>query len=176
MSDIQTAVESIRRLAVQYQDMLVAADALESIGSVEQATREATAARAAAEDARDKALLELDAIVVHVQESKGEAEQIIAAAQKQANDIKDAALSNAQQAAEASKAVAAATVQDAEAKAAEALSGVSAQLSVLQAKLTELNDAVAAAEQAKADAEDATAAAQAKLDAIRDQIAKLVAA
>lgn len=59
MGNKMQAAESIRRLAVMFQGMVEAADTLEAIGSLEQATGEAQAARAKAEAARDAVLGEV---------------------------------------------------------------------------------------------------------------------
>ena len=71
-----TAADSIRRLATQYQDMMAAADLLEEIGSLEQASKEAKAATHDANVDRASALAEL-----------AEAREAVAKAQADATDI-----------------------------------------------------------------------------------------
>ncbi len=59
MTQAHEAADAIRRMAKFYQNMQFAADTLERIGSLEQATQEAKAATLDAQTERDKALSEL---------------------------------------------------------------------------------------------------------------------
>lgn len=85
------AVESIRRLAMQYQGMIEAADTLEALGSLEQATDEAKAAQA-------KASSELAALTTDIQKAnaylvdlQNEASRVIEISKAQAESIINAA-------------------------------------------------------------------------------------
>lgn len=156
MADIQSAVESIRRLANTYRDMVTAADALESIGSVQQATREAMAARVAAEDARDKALLELSAAQSELEALRKDAESVADAANVRVADIKSSALNEANRIVEAAKASASEYSKAALEKAEKELAAVHADTAAAQA-------ALASVQAKKAEADKEAEAADAKL-------------
>jgi predicted nucleic acid-binding Zn-ribbon protein len=145
-----TAADSIRRLATQYQDMMAAADLLEEIGSLEQASKEAKAATHDANVDRASALAEL-----------AEAREAVAKAQADATDILQQAKFEADIKATDIKIAA---EQEAATIRANAEREAAALLAPAQARLDKL------AGQAR-DVENATAAAQNELGAIRARIA-----
>jgi chromosome segregation ATPase len=171
----QAVVDDIRRLAVTYQSMVVAADTLEKIGSLEQAAAEAQAAR-------DKAVAELDTVRAELLAAQDEAKQVSASTEVFINQINAQAQSIINQASvdaalivEKAKQDALVIALDANVATQASIVAATSQLSTLQAKVNELTDEVAAQEKAKADAEASTSEAQAKYDAIKAQIAKMAA-
>lgn len=87
MSDKQTAAASLRRMAVQYQGILEAADALEALGSIENATKEAVSAREAAEKARDVAKETLASFIAQADKIKEECTTLVVTANADAASI-----------------------------------------------------------------------------------------
>jgi F0F1-type ATP synthase membrane subunit b/b' len=84
MADKFTAAESIRRLANLYKDMSDAADALESIGKIEQITKEQNAQADAARKQADGAKADLALVKDEVAKAKQSAKDIVAKANDQA--------------------------------------------------------------------------------------------
>jgi len=173
MADKFTAAESIRRLAVQYQDMVAAADALEAIGKIEQTTREAESAQAQAEAARNVALADL-------QRTKDEAQAVLSdlaertvAANDQAKGIIADANGQAIGILTDARARADALLLAGQNQASEALTKMSGQLATMQSKLTDLTDQANEALVAKDQAEAAAAEAQQNLANVQAQIRAL---
>lgn len=76
---IQSA-DAIRRLAIQYQAMVEAADLLESIGSLEQASKEAEKAASAARENLKIAEEELASVKAETKKAKAKGDDVIALA------------------------------------------------------------------------------------------------
>lgn len=84
MSSKSNAAESIRRLAVQYQQMVEAADLLDSIGSLEQAAAEAKKAAEAARADTAAARAEADKAKAEAKKSKEKVDKILSDADGEA--------------------------------------------------------------------------------------------
>lgn len=168
-----TAAESIKRLAVQFQDMVAAADALEAIGSVEQATQEAIAARAIAENDRDRALKERDEAKAAIKKHKDDAAKLLSDAKESGTAVIAQAESNAAKMIEEAKAQALAIVQAAQSQANDVVSGVSSKVLTEQLRLDAITKEIADFIAQRDNAEVEAKAAQAKLDKVQDTIKKL---
>lgn len=175
MSDKITVAESIRRVAVMFQNMVEAADMLESIGSLEQAKKEADAARVAAEAARNSSIVEAEKVAQTVNAAKTEAAELIADAKFKASDLEvgahakaDAIIADAQRAADA-------IVADSAGAASQAVAEMTAQIVQMRLTLATLTEEVAKAKTDKEAAEADTDAAQARLASIQEAIRKLAA-
>jgi len=173
MATKQIAAESIRRLAIQYQDMVAAAEALESIGSVEGAAEEAVKARAAAEKERDAVKAELAAAKEKLKDAKADALALVEAGKAQAQEAKNAALDEAAVIIADGKLKALEIIKAAEAQSASATADVTEKLSAMNAKLKELSAEVDAAILKRDDAEAQSLQAQQKLESVQDTIRKL---
>lgn len=174
MADKFTAAESIRRLAVQYQSMVEAADALESVGKLEQTIAEATKARDAAVAEAEAAKDELKAAKDEIKAAKDKAADIVAKANEQALAKLGEADQKAQSildgaAAKANEIVAGATVSADQQKAAVA--GQIAELTSSKLKLEQdIAGLNAAGEAKKKEADDI----ESRLAKAQAQIAKLL--
>lgn len=174
MSDKSTAAEAIRRLAVQFQGMVEAADLLEKVGSIEQATQEATKARVAAESSRDRALETLRTAREQAEQINSDlAESVIDSQRKAAlllNSASDRANAIMLEADQRSKAL----IQSGQEQASAALEQISTQLSAMQSKLTDLTAEVETALRNRDAAWQATELAEKSLAAVQDKIRSLL--
>ena len=168
--DKLTAAESIRRLAVQYQAMVEAADALESIGKLEQTVRQATKQAADATAEMDGAKAELAVVKADVTKAKAKAAEIAAEANVKAMEILAEADRKAQAIIDGANSEAATRLAKADIAKAKQAEDLAAQISNLtSAKLrleqdvNALNVANAAAQAEAVAAEDRIAKAQAKI-------------
>lgn len=173
MTDKATAAQTIRRLAVFLQDINEAADALEAMGSVEQAISEANAQRGAAIAERDAIRTEVEFGQSAVAKAQAEVETAldgcrlqIAQLHADAKTDTENRLQDARAAAEAIIASGQNAAQQAQAQADRKLQSLTAQIDELATQLTDAemrrNDAVTAADEA-----------QARLQNVQDQIQKL---
>jgi colicin import membrane protein len=115
------AADAIRRAAKQYEMFVKTAEALDRVGSFEQAAKEADAARVKAASERDQALAELAEAKKQVTEERAAAKKARATAQQQAETLlaeaKVQAQAEAAKQAEAAAAAASKVVEDAQALA-----------------------------------------------------------
>lgn len=111
MSKINHA-DAIRKLAIQYQAMVAAADALESIGSIEQATKEATNALTKARKDAEVAKGNLATVEAQIRAIEDQAASVIAQARDESKAIIEAAKADAKKQADA-------TIKRAESRAAK---------------------------------------------------------
>lgn len=91
-------IEQCKALGAQYASVIAMADLLENLGSIEQATSEATAARISAVDQRDIAIAALaisNGLLATANEALAQAQNnslaVISAAEADANDLRVAA-------------------------------------------------------------------------------------
>lgn len=171
----QDAANSIRQLAVMFQGMTAAAEALDTIGSIEQATKEAQAATAKAGADRDAALLELDKAKDDITAARQTAEKVMVEAEREANDLIAKANLRAAQIEQAADDAAKVKMEEANKEADASISASRDVLARLQNKIALAEVAALNAQQAQSDAEAKAAAATETLDAIKAQIAKLAA-
>lgn len=171
--DKLTAADAIRNLAVQYQAMVYAADALQAIGSLEQAANEAQAATDDANARRDQALQDLDNAQQAVSAAKEQALSILAEARDTADQTVIAAKSKAETIMANANQQGQIAIDAAAAKANGLVSSVSGKVDDLTAKAQQLGSDIAELE-AKRDAAVADAqAADDKLAAVQSKIRKL---
>ena len=158
------AADSIRRLARQYEQMVVAADLLDKFGSLETATKEAEVARAKAAKARDEAIAAYARTMDDLEAVRKQAKEIAAKAAATAESMVDAAKINAQGIVEAANTAAAQISNTAALKAAE-----SEQAAVQRKHAIAADIAQAIAERASIIAESKDKLTE--LSAIEDKIA-----
>lgn len=91
MATKSAAAEAIRRLAVQYQQMTEAADLLESIGSMEGATKEARDGREVAEKERDAVREDIKKAKADLKVAQEKAKLVIAEAESGAVGVEQSA-------------------------------------------------------------------------------------
>jgi hypothetical protein len=168
-----SVAEDIRRLANTYKSMVEAADAIEQIGSIEQAVSEAKAARKAAEDERDSVLVDLRKAKDGVKKAKDDAEKIVADARSFAEDVAVAARVSAEQVKQSAAEQGQALINSAKAERETILLSITGQAAIHQAKLDVLKEQAAKAEASTALLMTAAEAAQAKLDKVQASIRKL---
>jgi chromosome segregation ATPase len=173
MSNKLQLAESLRRMAVMFQDMVAAADAMEKIGVVEQATQEAAQQRLDAEAARDTARQELTRARQEIERINSDLAERVVAAQEQARGIVAGAESRSEEIVEAAEAKAREIVVTGQAQASDELANMANQLAAMQAKLTELTEEANAAILVKDKAEAEAREAEAKLGKVQAQIRKL---
>lgn len=87
MSQAHDAADAIRRLAKQFENMAYAADVLEKIGSLDNATAEAGRARLEAETLRDAALAAKAEAEAGLTAVKAQADQIVETAREAAAGV-----------------------------------------------------------------------------------------
>jgi cell division septum initiation protein DivIVA len=175
MSDKITVAESIRRVAVLFQNMVEAADMLESIGSLEQAKAEADAARAAAESARNNAIVEAEKVAQEVNAANLESASVMASARKDAESVLTDAKAKADALIAAAHRDADTLIVAASSDASKAADAMTTQIAQMRSTLELIDAATADSLSKKAEAEQAAADAQAKLESIQDAIRKLAA-
>jgi len=170
------AAEDIRTLAGRYKGIMALADSLTGLGSIEQATSEAIAAREVAEGARDKArtdaakaknnMAAAEANAVYIgQEAKAQADDIVAKAQAIATSIEaDARLK------------ATGMTQSAGLKCAEMVEQANAQVAVIGVCIADAKAELAEAESGAEIAGDLADKAEAKLAKVQAAIRKLAEA
>lgn len=174
MADYASAVSSIRRLAMLYRDMEVAAEVLEKIGSGEQAVAEVTRAldkvRGELADTQDK----VDEANAQVVQAERAADKVIAAANGVANEVIEKAKSEAEdilaEAKSEAEAVRGEVLHAAEAERAELVD----EIELHRGDLTSLDDEIASKRKELEAAVTALAGAQAKLDAMRKAAADVL--
>lgn len=174
MADKFTTANSIRNLAVMFEGMVAAADTLDKLGSIEQATKEAQSATASAQLERDQALNQLAKAKDQLAASKQAAAMLDQAAAESSANI----VAQANQAADNIKAdayaKATAMIDDAAIKANDQASSFNGQLAVLQGKVDALMTEVAEISARKLDMQSAAEVAEARLIKVQSQLRKMV--
>lgn len=87
MSKFTEAADAIRTVAQRLEGFRIAADALESIGSVDQAAKEAAKARDAAQTERDAVLAELTKAKAELAKARDKAKDLVKDAEAKAVEI-----------------------------------------------------------------------------------------
>lgn len=176
MSDLITAAESIRRLAVQYQGMLQAADALESMGQIEQTTAEALKVQADAIAGRDAVLAEIADIKASANEgiriSTAQADSIIQDALSKASGIVESSTGTAKTMLDQARTQAEQIKADAQALADSNTATLQSQIANLIASRDSLTADVGALNVTLDASQTALAASESKLSAIKAAIAQ----
>lgn len=168
MADKFTAAESIRRLALQYQAMVEAADALEAMGKLEQSTREAGAAKDQAEADRNAALADLKKAKDDVKAAQLKVVDIVA----RANDQSTAILQEADQKAQAIVDGGAVKANEMIAAAADT---VQAQTNAIAGRVAQLTATKVGLEQDVAGLNQAAAAKVVEVEELEKRLAKVQA-
>lgn len=178
MTQAHDAADAIRRLAVQFQNMQYAAEVLERIGSLENATNEATKAKEKAEAERDVLLNEAkaatDAAAQSIADAAQTVEGLLKSANQQASEIVAAATAKGQDAFE--RAIASAN-REAQAIVAGATRNAEEAVQLLgetQGRLDLLNGHIQAGEDALSSLNTQASEAETRLAAAKESINKLL--
>lgn len=174
MASKSTAAESIRRLAVQYQQMVEAADLLDQIGSLENATKEAEKARADAvaeaeaakadtAKAKDEAKKAKDKVAAIIAEAEGKALEIVQAAEIKGQEVVASAVARAD-----------AAVSKAAVDVADATAGVASRVAELTTTKLRLEQDVASLQNAISAKQAEAEGIEARLAKAQAQVAKLL--
>jgi chromosome segregation ATPase len=164
-TNLNQAADSINRLALLYQDMVVAAAALTALGSLEQATGEAQARLDSVRADGDTAVAALAVATQKVVDAHTAADSILADARSVAATATAAANEEAARVTQAAKDAADKVIADATAAATELTQGAQARTDSELERLTEL--------QAQSNTLAAQiVAANAELATVQDNIAK----
>lgn len=176
MSKYLVAADAIKKMAIQYKNIVAVAEALEMVGSVENAEKEARSATKDAQLERDQALNQL----AKAKEQVSAAKQTVVALEQAAKDSAASIVEQANQAADKIKAdayaKATAMVDDAAIKANDQASSFNGQLAVLQGKVDALTIEVAEIGAKKLDMQASAEAAEARLIKVQSQIRKMAEA
>ena len=175
MTDKSIAVEAIRRLAFQYQQMVEAADCLESFGNLETAIEAAKSAKVLAESARDVAIAERDSAVAWLAQSQADAELIGDNAREHAQNIAAEANRLSAEMLHAARDRCDDLLRVSQEKADTTLGNTVNQLSTLQLKVNEMNKQIEELAVIKTESQAQADAAQANLQVVQEQIRKLQA-
>jgi hypothetical protein len=173
MTKAHDAADAIKRMAKQYELMKFAAEALEQIGSLEQATSEAQAAATKAAGERDAALSERDAAVLAAQHAQAEATDIVQQSKFEAEVKAADILRSAEAAAETKLATAERNALEMIASASAQVDKMRAAASAIQIEIDKLRDDAQAAEAAAQAATEKANDAEMRLARTRSAIAKL---
>lgn len=178
MTKAHDAADAIRRLAKLYEGMAYAAEALERIGSFENATNEAIAAKEKAEAERDTLLSEAKAATDAAAQSIADAaltvDELLKSANQQAADIVAEATAKGQDAFERAIASANREAQAIVAGAQRSAEDAVALLQSTQSQLILLNGQIEDATNELGELTDQTSAAEARLAAAKESINKLL--
>lgn len=180
MTQAHDAADAIRRLAKQYEGMAYAAEVLEKVGSFENATNEAIAAKNKAEAERDVLLNEAKAATDAAAQSIADAaltvEELLKSANQQASEILAAATAKGQDAFERAVASANREAQAITAGATRNAEEAVAQLQSAQSQLILLTGQIEDATNELGELTDKASAAEARLAAAKESINKLLGA
>lgn len=174
MSNLIEAASAIRQIAVKLKGFELAAEALERVGSFEQAEAEAKAAAEKAKAEAALALSDLEAARKDAEDMRAAGEREKAAAVEEAGQIRRAADEQALAAIEAAKAEAERIIEQGRSKAAEHMRNVLDQVEAAEQKLEEVAARGVERERALVIAENALATTEAKLAKAREQIESLL--
>jgi F0F1-type ATP synthase membrane subunit b/b' len=169
-----TAAASIRTLAVQYQSMVEAADALESIGKLEQITKEQTTQADMARADADTAKVELKKAKVELKKAKDKATDIVATANDQALAKLQEADQKAQAILDGAAAQANGMISAAVDKAEQAAAPVAGQVAQLTSTKVGLEQDIATLNQTALAKQSEVEALEARLAKVQAAIAKYV--
>jgi chromosome segregation ATPase len=175
MSDKITAAESIRRIANFILPMQAAAEALESMGKIEQTIAELERAQANAYAQRDEAVAEMQTAKAQIRAAEEKAVAIVAKANDQAMATLGEAERKAQAVLDAAGANASAIMNRANAHAEKATATLAGQVGQLTSAKVGLEQDLAGLNQAAAVKRAEVDALEAKLHKAQAQIAKLLA-
>lgn len=171
--DYQNATNTLRRMALQYQGIVDAADVLEKLGSLDTATKESIAARDAALEARDRAIEAQKQADLDLEAAKSAAEKVVAEAHTEAEAIVAEARDGAARVVADAEALHAEVVGAANREANQAHEQQYVRAALLDEEIKRLyaqaESAAAARDKAVADAD----AAAAKLAQLQAMIAKI---
>lgn len=162
----QDAVDFIRRQANLHAQFVRVANDLERIGSLENAAKEAVAARAAAEDELDKVRKDVETAKALADKIEADAAEAAKAKLAEADEQAARILATASEAANDKLAAA-------EQAAAEAVAGAKAQADSARAAATAARAAEALADEARSDTEIKLKAAQAEHDKLTKALEKI---
>lgn len=180
MTQSHDAADAIRRLAKQYEGMVFAAEVLERIGSFENATNEAIAAKNKAEAERDVLLNEAKAATDAAAQSVADAaltvDELLRSVNQQAAEIVAAATAKGQDAFERAIASANREAQAITAGATRNAEEAVAQLQSAQSQLILLAGQIEDATNELGELTDKASAAEARLAAAKESINKLLGA
>lgn len=176
MADYSNAVQTLKRLAVQYQGIVDAVELVEKLGSIEQATAEAARARDAARAELATALRDRDAAFVALEGARKEAEDVKAAAAAEVVSARAKAESDAALVLANARARVDEIIGEANARANAAHEAQTLRADLLEQEIGAMEQSAIAAREASAKANaDADTAAK-KLSDIQAAIAKLAGA
>jgi predicted nucleic acid-binding Zn-ribbon protein len=168
------AAKSIRNLASLYRDMEAAAEALEQIGSLDQAAEEAKKAVTLAQaelanlnGKKDDARRKVTEAEEKAEAIKTQAEQQVAETLRAAQERADATVANG-------RAIAEAAIAEAKGKAASAIAAAEDRIAVLRDTGDLVREEVAKLRLERNKAQDELIAIEDKLAAARDELRKLL--
>lgn len=174
MSELIAAADAVRASIRQYKQLANFADALENLGSIEQAVKENTVKL---ESLRKEVSLvqgnitianaQLENTIKQAATVKAEAKEVLDAANKQANDIVFIAKQNAQ-------AEGKTIVEKAQAKAREVIEQAESKVLDVQAKEAEIISATAQAVKALEEKQKELAELEVKINEIKSQASRLL--
>jgi F0F1-type ATP synthase membrane subunit b/b' len=171
------AADSIRTLATRYKEMVEVADLLESIGTIEQASREANAACKNAQEEREAALSELSALKESIRSLKSEYAQqkvdtkadidlMLSSASEQARMSAEEALSEARRKADD-------IIKRANVAATAELTEATAKVNAIQTKHDKIKLELDSIVEAKNKAEEEAQEAESKLSSVQAKIRQM---
>jgi|GEM_PF-3005765 len=172
--DKQIAAQTIRRMAVQYQHMVYAADCLDELGGFEASVVQAKDALAKMGDELNAATSERDAAHAAVAAAREEAQEILDSARKTSDERAEKEEASVAEVMSAAHRDAKIIINRAVAQADAALYAGSARESAIIKQIEDLEAARLVAEMKAKAADDDAEAAQARLAAARDSIQKLL--
>ena len=159
----QTAIDTLQRLANQYQGLVEAAEILSQVSSLDQLKKELTAASDAARADLDKTKKALADAKAKLDKTESDIDDATKNALVNVNSLMNDAKAGADGIVANAKIDAAKIIQDARDQAAQQLNGV-------QAAVSKLQDQAAVAQKAADDAVSAQAKAEAELENITKKL------
>lgn len=168
MSQFNDAADAIRRAAKLLEGFQVAAEALDRVGSFDNAAKDATKARDKAYKEAEAAKAELNATVTKLESTKAECAKAIEDAGVKGQSIIDAAKANADKAAND-------ILASANAKAEQVIGAAGETLKNLQAKHSEMLGAIDVLVKSHTDMQADVVAKQKQLDSLNAALDKLKA-
>lgn len=174
MSDLIEAASAIRQIAVKLKGFELAAEALERVGSFEQAEAEAKAAAEKAKAEAALALADLDAARKDAEKMRTDGEMAKALGINDADRIRREAAEEGAKLVSDAQAEAERIIEQGRSKAAEHMRNVLDQVEAAEKKLEEVTARGVERERALIAAENALAATEAKLAKAREQIESLL--
>lgn len=167
------AAESIRTLATRYKDMVEVADLLESIGSIEQASKEASAVCAKSQKDRDEALAELAALKKSISSFESDFAEKRVDAKADIDLMLSSALNEKLKIIEEANDKADDILQKANTSASNVTMEARAKVGLMESALAKVMIELDGAVEAKNKAEEEARAAESKLKSVQDKIRKM---